>query len=80
MTLHNLDKPLSGDKCLLCGGVPSIIGVFVPEAPELFGGTKDKSRFFRYCVCGSCHAAPDTPQRVEKIIKAEIFGAGVSDD
>jgi len=77
MTLHDLKTPLSGDKCLLCGGVPDVIGIFVPDDPGAFGGHKEKARIIRYCVCSTCRAMPGLQEKIEKVIKAEIFGAVV---
>ena len=53
-----------------------MIGVFVPEDPELWGGRKGKKRIFRYCLCEKCHELPDVPERVEKIIRAAFAGGG----
>ena len=64
------------DFCLFCGGAPDVIGVFVPEDPELWGGRKGKKRIFRYCLCEKCHELPDVPERVEKIIRAAFAGGG----
>lgn len=74
MTLHDLKNPLSGDMCLLCGGKPDVIGAFVPERPEDFGGMPGKVRIFRYCLCSACQAKPDARERVEKVILAELAG------
>lgn len=73
---QNLNKLKKGDFCLLCGGDPSIIGFFVPDNPQKFGAAKGKSIYFRYCLCSQCHGDPDTPEKVEKIIYAELFFGG----
>jgi hypothetical protein len=78
MTIKDLDKPLPGDHCLICGSDPDMIGVFVPEAPETWGAIKGKTRLFRYCLCRKCHSKPDTPEKVEKIIRAELTGGSVT--
>ena len=77
MKIETLSRKLPSDFCLLCGGAPDIIGVFVPQDPESWGSTKSKGRIFRYCLCLSCQKKPDTPDRAEKIIRAELAGGGV---
>ncbi len=72
MTLPDLSKPRPGDSCLLCGEKPSIIGIFTPEDPEALGAPGGKGRVFRYCLCSNCKGRPDTPENVEKIIRAEL--------
>ena len=74
MTLHDLKNPLSGDMCLLCGGKPDVIGAFVPERPEDFGGIPGKTRIIRYCLCANCKAKAGTPELIEKVIRAEVAG------
>ena len=72
MTIDEIEKPRVGDLCLVCGGAPSIIGVFVPENSSAWGGKSGGTRFFRYCLCQKCHGRADTPERVEKIIRVEL--------
>lgn len=74
-----MDKPQSSDFCLLCGARPAVIGVFVPEDPKAWGAPAGKSRFVRYCLCSSCQKKPDAPDRVEKVIRAELARGGVVD-
>lgn len=76
--VETLSQTLPSDFCLLCGGTPEVIGVFVPEDPKSWGGTKGKGRIFRYCLCSSCQKKPDAPDRAEKIIRAELAGGGVT--
>jgi len=71
-------KNLSSAFCLICGGSPDVIGVFVPQDPEVWGSIQGKGRIFRYCLCSKCHSRPDTPEQVEKIIRAELVGGGVN--
>lgn len=78
MKLEALTENLPGDHCLLCGGAPVVVGVFIPQDPEAWGSTKGKGRIFRYCLCESCQKKPDSPERVEKIIRVEIAGGGVT--
>lgn len=68
--------PRPGDFCLLCGEPPAVIGIFRPDDPEAFGAPAGKIRLFRYCLCSKCQKLPDTPERVEKIIRAELTGGG----
>ena len=77
MKIEALTQKLPSDFCLLCGGAPDVIGVFIPETPEAWGGIKGKGRIFRYCLCSSCQKKPDAPDRAEKIIRAELAVGGV---
>jgi hypothetical protein len=76
MTL-DLQKPQTGDQCLICGDHPNVIGVFIPDAPEAWGAPIGKTRLFRYCLCLSCSEKPDKKERVEKIIRNELTGGGI---
>jgi hypothetical protein len=75
--LAALSRKRPGDLCLICGGAPDVIGIFVPETQESWGGAKGKDRIFRYCLCGRCNGRGDKADRVEKIIRAELAGGGV---
>ena len=72
--LQNLNELLPGDFCLLCGGKPAVIGVFVPEKPEKWGARAGKLRMLRYCLCKKCNEKKDKAELVEKIIRAELIG------
>lgn len=78
MKIESLSNKLPSDFCLLCGGTPEVIGVFVPQDPESWGSSKGKGRIFRYCLCANCQQKPDAPGRAEKIIRAELAGGGVT--
>jgi len=78
MKIEDIKNSWPSDFCLLCGGAPDVIGVFVPQDPETWGSAKGKGRIFRYCLCSSCQKKPDTPDRAEKIIHAELAGGGVT--
>jgi hypothetical protein len=78
MTVDEIKTPRPGDKCIVCSGPPEIIGVFAPDDPQKWGATIGKTRLIRYCLCQRCHARPDTPERVEKIIRQELAGGGVT--
>jgi len=80
MKIENLIKPFVGDHCLLCGGAPDVIGIFKPEEPIKYGAAPGKSRLVRYCLCSKCHGRPETPERAEKIIRAELTGGGITHD
>lgn len=69
-------KPLPGDFCILCGGKPDVIGVFVPEDSESWGAPKGKTRIVSYCLCTKCAKGGNVQERVEKIIRAELSGGG----
>lgn len=78
MKFETLSETLPTDRCLVCGGYPDVIGVFVPEEPVKWGAAPGKTRLVRYCLCNSCHERPETPERAEKIIRAELAGGGVT--
>jgi hypothetical protein len=78
MKLEVLSHTLPSDFCLLCGGAPDVIGIFKPEEPLKYGATPGKTRFVRYCLCSKCHGRPETPEKAEKIIRAELAGGGVT--
>jgi hypothetical protein len=78
MKIENMAKPFPGDHCLLCGGKPFCIGIFVPENSQKYGAAAGKSRFVRYCLCEKCKEKSDTPQKVEKIIFSDLSGGGVT--
>ena len=71
--LNNLTQPIAGDYCILCGGTPAIIGLFKPDDPGAWGAAEGKTRFIRYCLCEECQNKKDTPENVEKIIKADLL-------
>ncbi|NLX50503.1 MAG: hypothetical protein GXY72_00205 [Deltaproteobacteria bacterium] len=77
MKIEEMTKPRPGDLCLVCGAPPAIIGIFTPENQAAWGAPIGKSRFFRYCLCSRCQGQPDTPDRVEKIIRAELDSGDV---
>jgi hypothetical protein len=76
MNLRDIHKPIVGDHCILCGDVPSVIGVFVPDDPQKWGAAPGKKRFVRYCLCEKCKAKGDTPNLVEKVLLVELSGGG----
>lgn len=69
-------EALKNEKCLVCGGTPSVVGVFVPDDPSRFGAPEGKSRVVKYILCQRCADDPTTPDRVEKIILSEMAGGG----
>ena len=44
---------LNGDKCLVCGGPPIVLGVFFPDKPQ------DWPRKRTYWLCKTCFALPE---------------------
>lgn len=70
--LKTLKDSRPGDRCLLCGSNPEVIGVFVPENPEIYGGIKGKTRLIRYCLCARCHSKQGAAEIVEKVIYSEL--------
>jgi len=73
MTLE-LRKPQPGDHCLICGAAPTIIGIFKPDEPLKWGAATGKTRLISYCLCSKCHGQSETPEKAEKIIRAELAG------
>jgi len=73
MMLNNLTQPIVGDYCILCGNAPAVIGLFKPDHPVAWGAAEGKTRFIRYCLCEKCRNKKDTPENVEKIIKADLL-------
>ncbi len=74
MKLEEMTQARPGDRCLICGALPDVIGLFKPQKPETWGAAPGKTRFLRYCLCSKCHEKPDAPERAEKILRAELFG------
>jgi hypothetical protein len=77
MNISDLKKPLANDFCLLCGGKPFFVGIFVPANPQVYGAAEGKTRLIRYCLCDTCKEKSDTPGKVEKVIFAELIGGGI---
>lgn len=77
MELEEMTQARPGDHCVICGAQPTVIGIFQPTDPLKWGAPIGKTRFVRYCLCSKCQGRPDTPDQVEKIIRAELVG-GVS--
>jgi len=73
-----MTKPRNGDRCLLCGSPPEIIGIFVPENPSMWGAAPGKTRFIRYCLCSRCSLDAATPEAVEKVAMHEIVMKGAA--
>ena len=78
MKIEDLIKPSPGDHCVLCGGKPDCIGIFAPENSQACGAADGKSRFVRYCLCEKCKSKNDTPEKVEKVIFADLNGGAVT--
>jgi len=72
--MKSLQKIMPGDFCLLCGGTAEVVAFFVPEDPGTWGAGPGKTKIFRYCLCRTCQARSDTPEKVEKVIKSELCG------
>lgn len=75
MNLDEITQRRPGDLCLVCGHPADLAGIFTPEDPAAWGASAGKSRFFRYCLCLKCQGRPNTPDRVEKILRA-MLGSG----
>ena len=74
MKLEEMTQARPGDHCLVCGAHPAVIGIFTPSDPVQWGAPQGKTRLVRYCLCQRCKQKPDTPDNVEKIIRAELVG------
>jgi len=68
------------DRCLICGNTPAVMAIFAPDDPVAWGAPGGKGRVFRYCLCSNCKGRSDTPERVEKIIRAELAGGVIHAD
>lgn len=77
MKIEEMAKTFPGDHCVICGGKPSCIGIFVPDDSQAYGALDGKLRFVRYCLCEKCKAKSETPQKVEKIIFSDLNGGAV---
>lgn len=75
-----MQQPRPGDKCLICGGPPAFIGIFVPEMSGTYGAPEGKQRFVRYCLCQQCNEKEDKCDRAEKIIQSELTGGIIHAD
>ncbi len=40
--------------CIICGRKSDMLGMFIPNQPEMYGGTRGKSRTFYYQYCSKC--------------------------
>ena len=74
MDIIGMKQPQKGDRCLVCGAKPYVIGVFIPDNPVEWGATAGKTRLVRYCLCAKCQRKPDIQDRAEKIILSELSG------
>jgi hypothetical protein len=75
--LNGMEKT-GNNYCLLCGGSPDVVGVFVPDDPRAYGAPAGKRRIVRYYLCQRCSADPRTPENIEKAIKATLLEGGAS--
>lgn len=78
MRMKTFSRKHAGETCLLCGGVPAVVVLFAPEAPEKWGGAAKRVRYFRYCLCRECSATGDTAERAEKIILSDLADGEVT--
>ena len=72
MNLSEIEKPMPGDLCLICGRPAIMAGVFIPENPRAWGAPTGRSRLFRYGLCDECKGHQDTPDKVEKILRSYL--------
>lgn len=72
MEIEDITKPRRGDRCLVCGGKPYVLGVFIPQNAVEWGAAPGKTRFIRYCLCAKCKRKLNIQDRVEKIILSEL--------
>ena len=73
--LHEIAAQLPG--CLLCDGGVDVVGVFLPERPELWPGpprVPGKLRVLYYGLCQRCLHIPE-PERSEAIYASMKAGA-----
>jgi len=62
----------SKSPCLICGGVPYVVGLYTPSRHDQkkYGTPKGKVRQSFYSLCAKCTKAADKYQQVEAILKA----------
>jgi hypothetical protein len=58
--------------CIICGGAPRFIGVFVPTNQALYGAPPGKTRAVAYPLCQACFELEDKETRVEQIIARDL--------
>ena len=73
--LKDLIRKFPSDSCLLCGDVPTVIGIYSPNSPEKWGAIKGKGRIFRYCLCEKCKSKSGVAEDVEKVIWSDLSGS-----
>lgn len=62
-----LDQP-----CVLCGGLSSIAGVFVPDDSTSWGASDGKQRHIFYGICSECLASDHAQGRVEGVLALKM--------
>jgi len=69
---------ISNNACLFCGDESSVVGIFIPNSPEVYGAPKGKERYIRYCLCLKCNERPDKAELAKKVIYNELSGGGIN--
>lgn len=60
--------------CLLCDGRSSVLAVFLPADPALWGAPAGRDRTVLYGLCPMCHARPDALEAAEERIFRAVAG------
>lgn len=51
--------------CYLCGGPTDLVGLFLPDDPQLYGAPAGKARLIIYGLCKTCQETPGAAEAVE---------------
>jgi len=61
----------SQSQCLLCGGAPSMVGIFSPDNSKEFGAASGRVKQFFYSICNDCLEADVWMGMVQDFFKSK---------
>jgi len=61
----------SQSPCMLCGGDPSMVGIFSPPGSGALGVAPGRARQFFYSICNDCLETDDWMEMVQDILKSK---------
>lgn len=64
----------STECCLLCDERSSVLAVFLPADPALWGAPAGRERTVLYGLCPRCYARPDVLEAAEERIFQSVAG------
>jgi hypothetical protein len=64
-----------GKRCLLCGGLPVLVGLYAPADHAGVRAPKGKTRALAYLLCDPCSKLSDAQARVEALVNRDIAQA-----